>query len=334
MISFPKLPTFVVSVVIFGGLALPASCASPRSPASSSEALATAPTLGSAESFAVLGGSTLTNTGATTIAGDIGVSPGSAITGFPPGLVTGGASHAADAVALQAQNDATTVYNALSAEACSGDLTGQDLGGLTLTAGVYCFSSSAQLTGMLTLDAEGKSDAVFVFQITSTLTTASDAIVRVINGANPCNVYWRIGSSATLGTRTTFVGNIVSLTSIALTTGARVSGRAWARNGAVTMDTNDVSFGGCASAPDAGVSDATQSDGAAADAPASEAATDGASSEIDASDAGADVCCNGTQCGDTCTDLSSDPRNCGSCGTPCAAGETCRVGVCSLICDE
>jgi hypothetical protein len=200
----------------------------------------TAPSLGTAQSFAVLGGSTVTNTGASTITGDLGVSPGSAITGFPPGIVTGGSIHAADAVATSAQSDVTTAYNALASQACTADLTGQDLGGRTLTAGVYCFSSSAQLTGTLTLDAQGNSSAVFIFKIGSTLTTASGSSVTVTNGGSLCNVFWQVGSSATLGTTTSFRGNILALTSITLTTGAGVTGRTLARNGAVTLDTNTV----------------------------------------------------------------------------------------------
>ena len=206
---------------------------------------ATAPSLGTAASFAVLGGATVTNTGPSVITGDLGVSPGNAITGFPPGLVGGGAIHAADAVALQAQNDVTTAYNFLAGQACNTILTGQDLGGLTLTPGTYCFTSSAQLTGTLTLDAQGDSAAVFIFQIASTLTTASNATVQVINGGLPCGAYWQVGSSATLGTTTTFVGNILALTSITLQTGTSVAGRALARNGAVTLDTNTVSFAAC-----------------------------------------------------------------------------------------
>jgi len=209
---------------------------------------ATAPSLGTAQRFAVLGGSAVTNTGPSTITGDLGVSPGNAVSGFPPGLVAGGTIHAADAVALQAQRDVTTAYNALAGQACDTVLTGQDLGGLTLTPGVYCYAAAAQLTGTLTLDAQGNPSAVFIFQIGSTLTTASNATVRVINGGSPCNIYWKVGSSATLGTATTFVGNILALTSITLTTGANISGRALARNGAVTLDTNTVSFAACTTA--------------------------------------------------------------------------------------
>jgi hypothetical protein len=205
----------------------------------------TAPSLGTAQSFAVLGGSTVTNTGPSVITGDLGVSPGSAVTGFPPGSVVSGTIHAADAVALAAQGGVTTAYNSLAGQVCSRDLTGQDLGGMTLTAGVYCFSSSAQLTGTLTLDAQGNANAVFIFQIGSTLTTASASSVVLINGGSVCNVFWQVGSSATLGTTTSFVGNILALTSITLTTGATVNGRALARNGAVTLDSNTVSAASC-----------------------------------------------------------------------------------------
>jgi len=138
---------------------------------------AVAPPLGTEQSFTVLGGSTVTNTGPSVITGDLGVSPGSAVTGFPPGIVIGGTTHAADAVALQAQNDTTTAYDNLAGQACTSDLTGQDLGGKTLVPGVYCFSSSAQLTGVLTLNAGGNPNAVWVFQTVSTLVTASNSSV-------------------------------------------------------------------------------------------------------------------------------------------------------------
>ena len=205
----------------------------------------TAPGLGGASSYAVLGGQTVTNTGPTTIDGDLGVWPGTSVTNFPPGIVTGGTIHQGDSHAQLAQDAVTTTYDALSAQPCSADLTGQDLGGMTLTAGVYCFSSSAQLTGALTLDAEGSAGAVFIFKTVSTLTTASSSTVQVINGGVDCNVFWRVGSSAPIGTGTVFVGNILALTSISLATGATVSGRALARNGAVTMDTNHVGLTGC-----------------------------------------------------------------------------------------
>lgn len=216
----------------------------------------TAPLLGTAASFGVLGGTTVTNTRPTVIGADLGVSPGSAVTGFPPGRLTApGAMHKADAVAVQAQSDVTTAYNTLAGLPCTGHLTGQDLGGLTLLPGVYCFTSSAGLTGDLTLNAQGDPAALFVFQIGSTLTTASASTVKVINGgASPgCNVYWQVASSATIGTTTTFVGNVLALTSIALQNGATLlPGRALARNGAVTLDNNRISPTVCNAPVDTG----------------------------------------------------------------------------------
>lgn len=213
----------------------------------------TAPTLGAAASFAVLGSTTVTNTGPTTVTGNLGVSPGSAVTGFPPGLVAGGTIHAADALAASARADTTTAYTNLAGQTCpvGNDLSGQDLGGLTLTAGVYCFSSSAQLTGTLTLNAQSNPNAVFIFNVVSALTTASGSSVLMTNRGSPCNVFWRIGSSAVLGTTTRFLGNILALTDIDLLTGASVSGRALARNGAVRMDTNVVSAAACNVTPTA-----------------------------------------------------------------------------------
>jgi uncharacterized repeat protein (TIGR01451 family) len=203
---------------------------------------ATAPSLGTAQSIAVLGASTVTNTGSTSITGDLGVSPGAAVTGFPPGTVTGGTIHSADAAAAQAQVDTTAAYNNLAGQSCNSDLTGQDLGGMTLLPGVYCFSTTAQLTGTLTLNAAADQNAVWVFKTGSTLTTASSSAVQLINSGQQGNVFWQVGSSATLGTGTTFMGNIIADTSITLNTGANISGRALARNGAVTMDANVVTL--------------------------------------------------------------------------------------------
>lgn len=207
--------------------------------------------LGSAQQFAVLGGSTVTNTGPTVITGSLGVWPGSAVTGFPPGIVLSGSIHLGDAVAQQAQSDVTTAYNDLASRAPTTILTGTDLGGLILTPGVYFFASSAFLTGTLTLDAQGDPDALFVFQMGSTLITAPNSSVITINSADACDVYWQVGSSATLDTNTAFQGNILALASITMNTGATLlEGRALARTGAVTMDTNRI-IAGCIPTPGA-----------------------------------------------------------------------------------
>jgi hypothetical protein len=205
-------------------------------------AVATEVQLGTAESFAVLGGSAVTNTGDSVINGDLGVSPGTSVTGFPPGIVNG-TIHVADGVAAQAQADLTTAYNDAAGQAPDVvflDDPPVELGGRTLTPGVYNAPSSAGITGTLTLDAENDPDAVWVFQIGSTLTTASGSDVALINGASPCNVFWQIGSSATLGTGSDFVGTIMAQTSISVTTGTDIVGRALARTGAVTLDTNTI----------------------------------------------------------------------------------------------
>jgi hypothetical protein len=200
--------------------------------------------LGTADSFAVLAGQTVTNTGPTTINGDLGVMPGSAIPGFPPGKVNG-AIHAADAVALQAQSDLTTAFNDAAGRTPPA-LLSADLSGLTLTAGVYKAPGALGLTGALTLDAQGDPNAVFIFQAASTLITASASHVNMINGAQPCNVFWQVGSSATFGTTSVFVGTVMALTSISLNNGVTLQGRALARNGSVTLINDTITAAHCA----------------------------------------------------------------------------------------
>ncbi len=207
--------------------------------------------LGSADSFAVLGHETVTNghsapNPTTKVYGNVGVTPGTSVTGFyPDGAVSGGTIHINDGVAQLALADATTAYNTLAGKPFVYDYTDIVLGSAgydTLTPGVYHFDSSAQLTGALTLDFQGNPNAEFVFQIGSTLTTASSSSVNVINGDPTSGVYWQVGSSATLGTDTTFAGNILALASVGLDPHAEIlCGRAFALTGAVTLKDNYIS---------------------------------------------------------------------------------------------
>ena len=202
--------------------------------------------LATASDYSVLAGQAVTNTGPTVVPQSVGVWPGSAVTGFPPGIVVlPGVIHSADAPAQQAQSDLTTAYNDAAGRPLTATTT-DDLGGLTLVGGTYSGASQPlQLTGNLTLDGLNDPNSVFIFQAESTLTTASGSSVTLINGAQACNVFWQVGSSATIGTGTTFVGNIMALTSISVTTGATIEGRALARNGQVSLDTNVFTAPSC-----------------------------------------------------------------------------------------
>jgi uncharacterized protein with beta-barrel porin domain len=211
---------------------------------------AQAPPLGTTANFSILSGAGITNTGFTVISGtaalpgDIG-SSSATITGFPPGTVIApGAIHTInDAPTITARNSETVAYNNLAGRTTTANLTGQNLGGLTLIPGVYNFSSSAQLTGVLNLNGLGNPNSIFIFNIGSTLTTASASVVSLINGAQGGNVFWRVGSSATLGTTTSFAGDILAQASITLNTGAGIAcGAAWAGTGAVTLDTNRITL--------------------------------------------------------------------------------------------
>jgi type VI secretion system secreted protein VgrG len=197
--------------------------------------------LGSAATYGVLGASTVTSTGNTAIGGDLGVSPGTAITGFPPGTASG-TTHSADTNAASAQNDALSAYTMASVMATTTVLTGTDLGGRTLHAGVYTFASSAGMTGILTLDGQGNSKALFVFQMGSTLITATSASVVLINGAKACNVIWQVGSSATLGTGTHFAGIILAYASITGNAGVTVSGSLIALHATVTLINDQITI--------------------------------------------------------------------------------------------
>ncbi|MET0306554.1 MAG: ice-binding family protein [Solirubrobacterales bacterium] len=196
--------------------------------------------------FVVLGGSTVTNSGTSVLNGDLGVSPGTALTGFDTAVVNG-ATHENNGVAKQAQADLIVAYDAAAGQAVppGNELTGTNLGERTLPAGAYRYTSSAQLTGALTLDAEGDPSAEFVFQIASALTTAPGSSVVLVNGASPCNVYWQVGSSATLDTTTVFQGNLMALTDISLNNGATVFGRMLAREGQVSLINNVLDGSTC-----------------------------------------------------------------------------------------
>ena len=222
------------AMVIFGVLGAPAASAA-QSPVG----------LGNATPFAVLAGTTVTNTGPSVISGDVGVSPGKAVTGFPPGQVKNGTIHKGDAVAGGAQSALTTAYNDAAGRTPATVEANPDLGGKTLAPGVYKVASAMSLTGTVTLDGQSNPGAVFIFQAGKTLITASHSTVKLIGGAQACNVFWQVGSSATLGTNTTFVGSILALTSASVLTGTTVAGRVLARNGQVSLDANIITLPSC-----------------------------------------------------------------------------------------
>ena len=209
---------------------------------------ATAPvSLGTATSFAVLAGTTVTNTGPSSISGNLGVSPGTAVTGFPPGLVSNGTIHRADGVANNAESSLTTGWVNAAGRSPTANVPAFIGAGQTLAPGVYKASSSLEVGGSLTLDAHGDPNAVFIFQAPSTLITDSASSVTLTGGAQACNVFWWVGSSATLGTSSDFAGSVLALTSISVDTGDTIAGRALARNGAVTLDDDTITVPSCAS---------------------------------------------------------------------------------------
>ena len=202
--------------------------------------------LGTATSFSVIAYDAVDNTGASTLSGDLGVSPGTAVTGFPPGLVLApGTIHAADPVAQVARRDANRAYNDAAGRSTTANVP-VELGGTTKTAGVYT-GGTLEVNGPnpLVLDAEGDPDAVFIFQAASTLVTGGASQVQLINGADACNVFWKVGSSATLGTDSEFVGTILAHISVTATTGATIDGRLFGILGAVTLDNNVIDSGNC-----------------------------------------------------------------------------------------
>lgn len=208
---------------------------------------ATTVNLGSTSDFAILAGSTITNTGSSVVNGNVGLSPGTAITGFPPGL-TNGTQHVANSTALNAQTDLVTAYN--NAAGQSPVTIATELGGTTKTAGTYSSANGTfSITGTLTLDGQNDPNAVFIFKTASTLITAGSSNINLINGAQACNIFWQIGSSATLGINSIFKGNVLAQTSVTLTTGANVTGRVLARDGAVTLDSNTITKAVCTVAP-------------------------------------------------------------------------------------
>jgi len=218
---------FLIGVIVNVDCDIPSSC----------------DTLGRASNFVILGATTITNTGKSVIIGDLGLYPGTSVLGFPPGVVIGN-KHIADTDSFNAKIDAN------AASVCLLDLTptstlGADIGGMIITPGIYDVGSSLEINGNVVLDGEGDSNALFVFRIPLTLTTVSSSIVSVINGSQPGNIYWVVGSSVTLGDGTTMLGNIIATTYITFNTNVTLKGRAFALTGEVTMDTNTITNTEC-----------------------------------------------------------------------------------------
>lgn len=199
------------------------------------------PTLGSAAPYGILAGQSVSCVVGGTINADVGISPGGTLNGFGPGECTlTGTTELATPVAATAQTDLTAAYLALQAQACNVTVTPADLGGRTLAPGVYCAAAAMGVTGTVTLDGQGNTNAVWVFQVGSALTTSTTADIALIGGAQARNVYWQVGSSATLGTGTTFRGNILALQTITLNNTATMLGRALARNGSISLGTGNT----------------------------------------------------------------------------------------------
>jgi hypothetical protein len=226
------------ALIVGGGLALTFS-----TPAVAVSSPPAAVHLGMASTFAVLAGTTITNAGPSLIRGSLGLSPGTSVTGFPPGRVVNGTVEAGTPAAVAAKRDLGTAYAAAAGAPCNVDKTGQNLGGQTLTPGTYCESAAPTISGTVTLSGSG----VYVFQIGSTLVTAPGTTVVLTNGAEACNVYWQVGSSATIDTATTFAGTIMAFTSVTVDDRVAVSGRVQARNGAVTLVNDQITVPACAS---------------------------------------------------------------------------------------
>ncbi len=237
----------IVSVVLINGCkkkdeVIPAPAASTNSEVIPVQTTvqATVPLAGTSN-LAILAGSSITNTGATTITGDIGLSPGTSIGGFPPGILNG-TQHINDAIATQAKLDLTAAYNDAAGRTCTDIVTlSGNIGGLTLTPGLYKSTSSLAISsGDLTFDAMGNANAIFIIQIASTLTTTSGRKVILSGGALASNIFWQVSSSATFGTTSVFKGTVMAMQSITFNTGATIDGRALARTGGVTMASNTI----------------------------------------------------------------------------------------------